>query len=117
MRSLRHPKRNAVLVAAAAVGFIALAPGPEGFACGYEDPQSVSRGSLSWSYPDSLYVIGAISQEVAARRLPLANFNRAGVHLFGHKFQQTRKSLEKFGAMLRAASPRILADTGRRSPG
>ena len=44
------------------------------FACGYDDPQSLSRGSLNWSYPNSLYVIGAISREVAARRLPTSQF-------------------------------------------
>ncbi|CAH2402997.1 hypothetical protein [Mesorhizobium ventifaucium] len=103
MRPVRYPKRTVVLVMAAA-GFIAWAPGSEGFACGYEDPKSVSRGSLSWGYPDSLHVIGAISREVAARRLPQANFNRGGVDLFGNKFGLAKKSLEQFGAMLSAAS-------------
>ena len=83
-------------------GLLAVAPGSEGFACGYDDPQSVSRGSLNWSYPNSLYVIGAISREVAARRLPLANFDRRGVDLFGQKFKLAANSLAKFGAMLRA---------------
>lgn len=104
MRALKYRKRSAVLFAGVAAGLITAAMGSKGFACGYEDPQAVSRGSLSWGYPDSLYVIGAISTEVAARRLPLANFNRAGVDLFGHKFQFARTSLEKFGAMFGAVS-------------
>lgn len=107
MRSLAHPRRAAFVVAvAASVG--ASAPVSESLACGYEDPQSVSRGSLSWGYPNSLHVIGAISTEVAARRLPLANFDRGGVDLFGKKFRLARKSLEQFGAMLSGASSESL---------
>ena len=103
MRTLRHRKRAAFLVMAALAGMTA-APGSRGLACGYDDPLSISRGSLSWSYPDALYVMGAISREVAARRLPLANFDRPGVDLFGHKFRLAKTSLEQFGAMLGAAS-------------
>ena len=103
MRTLRHRKRAAFLVVAALAGMTA-APGSRGLACGYDDPLSISRGSLNWSYPDALYVIGAISREVAARRLPLANFDRPGVDLFGHKFRLAKTSLEQFGAMLGAAS-------------
>jgi len=65
----------------------------------------VSRGFLNWIYPDSLYVMGAISTEVAAGRLPLANIDRGGPpDLFGHKFRLAKTSLEQFGAMLGAAS-------------
>ena len=88
----------------AALAGMTAAPGSRGLACGYDDPLSISRGSLSWSYPDALYVMGAISREVAARRLPLANFDRPGVDLFGHKFRLAKTSLEQFGAMLGAAS-------------
>jgi hypothetical protein len=108
MRALRHRRRAAILAMAVTAGLIATAPSSEGLACGYEDPQSVSRGSLNWSYPDSLYVIGAISKEVAARRLPLANFDRPGVDLFGHKFKLAKTSMEAFGAMLAAERPERL---------
>ncbi|WP_208867591.1 hypothetical protein [Mesorhizobium delmotii] len=94
------------MAAAASLG--ASAPGSASLACGYEDPQSVSRGSLSWGYPNSLHVIGAISTEVAARRLPHANFNRGGVDLFGNKFRLASKSLEQFGTMLSATSSESL---------
>lgn len=60
---------------------------------------------MNWSYPDSLYVIGAISREIMARRLPLANFDRPGPDLFGHRYQLTKMSVDRFGEMLRAASP------------
>jgi hypothetical protein len=91
-----------------AAGLMAAAPASDGLACGYDNPQSVSRGFLNWIYPDSLYVIGAISKEVAARRLPLSNFDRGGVDLFGNKFRLAKTSLEQFGAMLGAASPKPL---------
>jgi hypothetical protein len=104
MRALEHRKRASILAMAVAAGSIAMAPGSEGFACGYDDPQSVSRGFLNWIYPDSLHVIGAISREVAIRRLPLANFNSGGVDLFGRKFKLAKTSLDQFGAMLGAAS-------------
>jgi hypothetical protein len=90
---------------AVAAMLMAGAPGHESFACGYDNPQSVSRGFLNWIYPDSLYVIGAISREVAARRLPLANFDQAEPDLFGRRFGLTKMALEQFGEMLRAASP------------
>ncbi|SJM29227.1 hypothetical protein [Mesorhizobium delmotii] len=81
-----------------------MAPSSEAVACGYDSPQSVSRGVLNWAYPDSLHVIGAISREVAARRLPLANFNRAGADLFGQRFRATQTALTGFAELLRAAS-------------
>jgi hypothetical protein len=105
MSAIADRKRAGVLGMAVAMGLIAAAPASKGLACGYDDPQSVSRGFLNWIYPDSLYVIGAISKEVAAQRLPLSNFDRSGpADLFGHKFQLAKTSLEQFGAMLGAAS-------------
>lgn len=104
MRTLADRKRLGVLGIAVAAGLMAVPPVSVGLACGYDDPQSVSRGFLNWIYPDSLYVIGAISKEVAARRLPLSNFDRGGVDLFGNKFRLAKTSLEEFGAMLGAAS-------------
>lgn len=108
MRGLGHRTNSGFLAMTVASGLLAAAPGSEGFACGYEDPQSVSRGSLSWSYPDSLYVIGAISQEVAAGRLPFANFDRPGIDLFGHKFLLAANCLARFAALLDAGSPQSL---------
>ncbi|TBB22992.1 hypothetical protein ELH51_15395 [Rhizobium ruizarguesonis] len=108
MRGLGHRTNSGFLAMTVGSGLLAAAPGSEGFACGYEDPQSVSRGSLSWSYPDSLYVIGAISQEVAAGRLPFANFDRPGIDLFGHKFLLAANSLARFAALLDAGSPQSL---------
>jgi hypothetical protein len=109
MNAIAIRRRASILGVAVAAGLIATVPASQGFACGYDDPQSVSRGFLNWIYPDSLYVIGAISREVAARRLPLSNFDRGGPpDLFGHKFLLARTSLEQFGAMLEAASPEPL---------
>jgi hypothetical protein len=83
----------------------AAGPTSEGRACGYDSPQTVSQGFLNWQYPDSLYVVGAISREVAAGRLPLANFDQTGVDLFGSRFRLTATALEQFGHMLRVSAP------------
>ncbi len=104
MKVLNHRVRARILGMATVAGLSAIAPGAEGVACGYDNPQSVSRGSLNWSYPFSLHVMGAISREVAARRLPIANFDRGGVDLFGHKYLLAKKALEQFRVMLRATS-------------
>lgn len=103
MRSPTNWRRKAVKTVA--VVLLTAAPAPDAFACGYEDPQSVSRGFLNWTYPDSLHVIGAISSEVAARRLPPASFNQARIDLFGRRYGATKKALEQFGEMLRVAAP------------
>ena len=108
MHALADRRRFGVLGIAVAAGLMVAAPASDGLACGYDNPQSVSRGFLNWIYPDSLYVIGAISKEVAARQLPLSNFDRGGVDLFGNKFKLAKASLEEFGAMLGAASPEPL---------
>ncbi|WP_208249938.1 hypothetical protein WGT02_16315 [Rhizobium sp. T1470] len=108
MGNLRHRKSGGFLAMTVAAGLLAAAPASQGFACGYDDPQSVSRGSLSWAYPNSLYVIGAISQEVAAGRLPLANFDRPGIDVFGHRFKLAAISLAQFGALLGAGAPEPL---------
>jgi hypothetical protein len=92
-----------VLALSTAAVLMAL-PASYGLACGYDSPQSISRGVLNWTYPDSLHVIGAISREVGARRLPLANFNRAGADLFGQRFRATTTALNEFAELLRAAS-------------
>ena len=101
--------RGRILARAIAVAFVAsffaAAPTSKGHACGYDSPQTASQGFLNWLYPDSLYVVGAISKEVAAGRLPVANFDQTGPDLFGHRFKLTATALEQFGAMLRAASP------------
>lgn len=104
MRAPADRKGTGVLGLAMAAGLMAAAPAAEALACGYDSPQSISRGVLNWTYPDSLHVIGAISREVEARRLPLANFNQAGTDLFGRRYRATTAALEKFGELLRAAS-------------
>ena len=108
MKAIADRKRAGALGMAIAAGLIAATPESPGFACGYDNPESASRGFLNWIYPDSLYVIGAISREVGARRLPLANFDRGGLaDMFGRKFRLAKTSLEQFGAML-GASPEPL---------
>ena len=104
-RFLRSGKLARVATVALAACLMAAAPAFEGRACGYDSPQTVSQGFLNWLYPDSLYVVGAISREVAAGRLPLANFDQTGPDLFGHRFKLTATALEQFGEMLRVASP------------
>ncbi|WP_192179777.1 hypothetical protein [Mesorhizobium amorphae] len=104
-RLLMSRKLARATTVALAASLMAAAPASEGRACGYDSPQTVSRGFLNWIYPDSLYVIGAISREVAAGRLPLANFDQTGQDLFGHRFKLTATALEQFGDMLRVASP------------
>ncbi|AEG56941.1 hypothetical protein [Sinorhizobium meliloti] len=103
MRSPANRRAKAVVTVAAVLLTAVRAPGA--FACGYEDPQSVSRGFLNWIYPDSLHVIGAISSAVAARRLPPANFEQARIDLFGRRYNATKMALEQFGEMLRTAAP------------
>jgi hypothetical protein len=106
MQALTDRRKTGPLAMALAAALTASVPASEALGCGYDDPQSVSRGVLNWVYPDSLHVIGAISREVAARRLPPASFDQPGPDLFGHRFRQTKSALEQFGEMLRAASPR-----------
>lgn len=102
---LRDGKLVRATTVALAASLMAAAPVSEGRACGYDSPQTVSQGFLNWLYPDSLHVVGAISREVAARRLPLANFDQTGPDLFGRRFKLTATALEQFGDMLRVASP------------
>ena len=102
MNSLLHQGPAVIL----ATALIAAAPAAPALACGYDDPRSISQSVLNWSYPDSLYVIGAISRGIMARRLPLANFDRPGPDLFGHRYQLTKMSVDQLGEMLRVASPR-----------
>ena len=104
MHALIDRRKTGSLAVALAAALTAAMPASEVLGCGYDDPQSVSRGVLNWVYPDSLHVIGAISMEVAARRLPLANFDQPGLDLFGRRLRQTKSALEQFGEMLRAVS-------------
>jgi len=78
---------------------LASAPG-DGRACGYHDDVSIARGALNWTYPDALYVVGAISAAVAERRLlhePVAP------DLFGSPYRATVKALEQLAVSLPAA--------------
>lgn len=102
---LRRGKLARATTVALAASLMAAAPVSEGRTCGYDSPQTTSQGFLNWLYPDSLYVVGAISREVAAGRLPVANFDQTGPDLFGHRFKLTAAALEQFGDMLRVASP------------
>ena len=104
-RFSRSRKLAHATAVALTASLMAAAATSEGRACGYDSPQTASQGFLNWLYPDSLYVIGAISREVAAGRLPLANFDQTGPDLFGRRFRLTATALEQFGKMLRAASP------------
>ena len=103
-RQHSRASRSRALALSVAAGLMAL-PASYGLACNYDDPVSVSRGFMNWTYPDSLYVMGAISREVGARRLPLANFDQPGLDLFGRRYLLTKKALDQFGEMLREASP------------
>ena len=102
MKAQMERRKSSLLGLALMAGMVV--PVSAAFACGYDSPQSISRGVLNWTYPDSLHVIGAISREVGARRLPLANFNRAGADLFGQRFRATTTALNEFAELLRAAS-------------
>ncbi|WP_031195033.1 hypothetical protein [Mesorhizobium sp. L103C119B0] len=104
-RRLSSRKLGRATAVAFVASLLAAAPTSKGQACGYDSPQTASQGFLNWLYPDSLYVVGAISKEVAAGRLPVANFDQTGPDLFGHRFKLTATALEQFGDMLRAASP------------
>lgn len=104
-RFLRGRNLARATTVAIAASLMAAAPVSDGHACGYDSPQTASQGFLNWLYPDSLYVVGAISKEMAAGRLPVANFDQTGPDLFGHRFKLTATALEQFGDMLRAASP------------
>ncbi|ULJ76063.1 hypothetical protein [Rhizobium gallicum] len=78
-------------------------PASYGLACGYENPVNVARGLLNWAYLDSLHVVGAISNEVAEKRLPASNFSQKAPDLFGRRYHATQKALVRFGDMLGAA--------------
>jgi hypothetical protein len=104
MSVLRGKSAAGALVLQMAVALTAAVSASDASACGYDEPQNISRGSLNWIYPDSLHVIGAISREVAARRLPLANFDHAGPDLFGRRYRATSAALQQFAGLLRAAS-------------
>jgi hypothetical protein len=83
--------------------------GPAARACGYHDNVSVARGALNWSYPDSLYVVGAISRAVAERRLPPPNFDASRRDLFGSRYRKSVRSLQRLGEALNSVPDRSSA--------
>ncbi|BCH29033.1 hypothetical protein MesoLjLc_09630 [Mesorhizobium sp. L-8-10] len=82
-----------VLTAAAATA----AAAPDGIACGYEDPRSVSIGILNWVYPDALHVMSAVWQAEHAGVLPPRSASAASGPL---AFYRAASSMEKLGARL-----------------
>jgi hypothetical protein len=98
MRNLRPPPRLACL---AGLAMLSLAAAPsDARACGYHDDVSVARGALNWTYPDALYVIGAISAAVAEKRLL---HESVAPDLFGSPYRATVKALEQIAGSLPAA--------------
>ena len=96
---LRRDLRFVCLGVAVLVGL--LQAGPAARSCGLEDPSSVSfqRGILNWSYPNSLYVWGALSQAVAGRIIePPAPVVKDP---FGSRFRKVAEMLRQFGAGLK----------------
>ncbi len=85
-----------------ATGLVALllAP-PVAQACGYEDPNSATfqRGVLNWSYPNALYVQGAVTQAILDRTIepPAATRKK---DLFGSGFRSAANRLNQFGSEL-----------------
>ena len=83
---------------AAVASVCALAPPVQ--ACGYEDPTSAvfQRGLLNWSYPDALYVQGALTQAQLSGVLePAAPVVK---DLFGTRFRKSADMLRRFGTGL-----------------
>lgn len=91
---------STILGAVLATGLMATASVHEAFACGYHDPQLVSRGFLNWIYPESLHVLGAISMEIGARRLPPPKGDPTAPDLFRKNYRGTATVLMQFGKML-----------------
>src|SRR5688572_21332049 len=73
-----------------------------GRACGFHDDVSIARGALNWTYPDALHVIGAISAEVAQKRLLHRDVQPVASDLFGSQYHATGKTLERLTELLRA---------------
>jgi hypothetical protein len=81
---------------------LALSTASTSRACGYHDDVSVTRGALSWTYPDALHVIGAISSATMSRRL--VHYEMPSPDLLGSQYRATAKALERFTEMLNAVS-------------
>ena len=71
--------------------------------CGYEDPSSVmvQRGVLNLSYPNALYVVGALTQARMEGVVGRPTAAPASKDLFGSQFQMTARMLEQFAGALR----------------
>lgn len=82
---------------------LALAPS-DTRACGYHDDVSIARGVLNWTYPDALHVIGAISAEVAQKRLLHRDAEPVVSGLFGSQYHATAKTLDRLAGSLRVAA-------------
>ena len=71
--------------------------------CGYEDPSSVmvQRGVLNLSYPNALYVVGALTQARMEGVVGRPTAAPASKDLFGSQFHMTARMLEQFAGALR----------------
>lgn len=101
MRVLSGHSRFVAALSFAAIPALALLPA-RGSACGYHDNVSLARGALNWTYPNALYVIGAMSAAVSNRRLPPPSRTRPDI--LGSAYRQTAKSLERTAEKLRPTS-------------
>jgi hypothetical protein len=96
--------RNVSRVASlAAVGTLLVFSWSDGRACGFHDDVSIARGVLNWTYPEALHVIGAISAEVAQKRLLHREVELAAPGLFSAQYHATVKTLERLSGLLREA--------------
>lgn len=85
---------------ATALVALLLAP-PIAQACGYEDPKSATfqRGVLNWTYPNALYVQGAVTQAILDGIIEPSNATK-GKDLFGSGFRSAADRLNRFGSEL-----------------
>lgn len=74
---------------------------PPAIACGYHDDVTLARAALTWTYPNSLYVVGAISEAVGARLLPPPS--RARPDLLGSAYRRTAGWLEQLAHNVQTA--------------
>ena len=91
--------RISVLALVLAVGFRSAT-----LACGYHDDVSLARGFLNWTYPDALYVVGAISRATVEGRLPVPRATAPAPDVFGVGYRETIRSQERLAAAFRSAS-------------
>jgi hypothetical protein len=97
-----------VLAAALLIAPVSVTDGA--WACGFEDPNSatVQRGILNWTYPNALYVQGALTQAHLNRIIELPTAP-AAQDLFGSRLRQTAEMLKRFGAELQLDGARDFA--------